>query len=58
MRAALPLVEVFLWPPYICHLVKIGMGEYFWQTWLRTGLAALPFAIGCCLTEQFWPLPT
>lgn len=49
------LVEVLLWPPYICRLVKIGMGEYFWQTWLRTGLAALPFAIGCCLTEQFWP---
>jgi O-antigen/teichoic acid export membrane protein len=48
-------VEVVLWPPYICHLVKVGMTEYFWQTWLRTGLAIVPFVAGCYATERFWP---
>jgi len=49
------IVEVLLWPPYVCHLVKISMGEYLWQTWIRTGLAVLPFTLGCYLAERFWP---
>jgi O-antigen/teichoic acid export membrane protein len=49
------IVEILLWPPYICHLVMISMREYFWQTWIRTGLAVLPFALACYLAERFWP---
>ena len=49
------IVEVLLWPPYVCHLVKISMREYLWQTWIRTGLAVLPFTLGCYLAERYWP---
>ncbi len=48
-------VELVLWPPYICRLLVISIREYLWQTWIRTGLAVLPFALGCCFTERFWP---
>jgi hypothetical protein len=30
------------------------MREYLWQTRIRTGLAVLPFAFGCYVTERFW----
>jgi len=50
------IIEVIYWPPYICHLVDIGLGTYVWQTWMRTGLAAFPYAIACYLIERFWPV--
>jgi O-antigen/teichoic acid export membrane protein len=49
------LVEVVLWPPYICHLVQINMRQYLWQTWGRTMLASVPYAAGCYLAERYWP---
>jgi len=48
-------VEVVLWPPYICKLVNIELWEYVWQTWIRTGIAILPFAAACYLAERYWP---
>ena len=48
-------VELLLWPPFICRLVMIPVGQYLWQTWGRTGLAVLPFTLGCYLSERFWP---
>ncbi|HLK33770.1 MAG TPA: hypothetical protein VKT29_11810, partial [Terriglobales bacterium] len=32
-----------------------SIARYFWQTWGRTGIAALPFAAGCYLAERWWP---
>ncbi len=49
------IIEMVYWPPYICHLVDIRLGTYVWQTWIRTGLAALPYAVGCYMVERFWP---
>ncbi|HEV2117522.1 MAG TPA: flippase [Terriglobales bacterium] len=47
-------VEVVLWPPYVCRLVQMPLRHYLWQTWLRTGLASLPFAAGCYLADRHW----
>jgi len=50
------IIEMVYWPPYICHLVDIGLGTYVWQTWMRTGLAAVPYAAACYVIERFWPV--
>jgi hypothetical protein len=28
---------------------------YLWQTWFRTGLGVIPFALACALSERLWP---
>lgn len=48
------LVEMVLWPPYICGLVEMPLRHYLWQTWIRTGLATVPFALGCYLADRHW----
>ena len=50
------IVELALWPPYICRLIGISLREYVWQTWGRTGAAVLPFVAACYLAERFWPV--
>jgi hypothetical protein len=25
-----------------------------WQTWIRTSLAAVPFAVACYLSDRYW----
>lgn len=49
------VIETLLWPPYICSLVKMRVGSYLWQTWGRTCLAAVPYALGCYMAERYWP---
>lgn len=49
------IVQLFLWPRYISALVGIRIRTYIWQTWCRTALAVIPFAIGCAVTERYWP---
>jgi O-antigen/teichoic acid export membrane protein len=51
------IIEVFLWPTYVCRLVALPVGTYLWQTWFRTGLAAVPFSLACAAAEQFWHAP-
>jgi O-antigen/teichoic acid export membrane protein len=49
------IIELLLWPRFICKLVEIPVRTYLWQTWFRTALGALPFAIACVLAERYWP---
>ncbi len=28
---------------------------YLWQTWFRTTLTVIPFALACAAAERFWP---
>jgi O-antigen/teichoic acid export membrane protein len=49
------LVELFLWPRFICKLVVIPVRTYLYQTWFRTGLGVVPFGLACVLAERFWP---
>jgi O-antigen/teichoic acid export membrane protein len=48
-------VELLLWPRFICSLVGIPVRTYLFQTWLRTALAVVPFALACWVAERFWP---
>ncbi len=49
------LIELILWPRFICKLVVIPVRTYLWQTWLRTSLAIVPFGVACALAERYWP---
>ena len=49
------IIELLLWPGYVSRLVDIPVRTYLWQTWARTGLAIVPFALGCVLAERYWP---
>ena len=48
------LCELILWPTYVCKLVAIPVTVYLWQTWFRTGIAIIPFALACIIIERFW----
>ena len=49
------LIELLLWPRFVSKLVEIPVRTYLWQTWARTGLAIVPFALGCAVAERYWP---
>ena len=49
------LIELFLWPRFICKLVVIPVRTYLWQTWFRTAIAVIPFGLACVLSERYWP---
>jgi O-antigen/teichoic acid export membrane protein len=48
------VIELLLWPSYICKLVQIPVRTYLWHAWIRTAVAVLPFALACALAEHFW----
>jgi len=50
------IIEVLLWPSYVCRLVVMPVRVYLWQTWFRTTLAMVPFALACALAERCWPV--
>ena len=49
------LIEVWLWPRFACRLVVMPVRVYLWQTWFRTTVAIVPFALACGLAERYWP---
>lgn len=49
------IIELLLWPSYVCRLVVMPVRTYLWQTWIRTGVGVVPFALACALAERFWP---
>jgi hypothetical protein len=49
------IIELLLWPRFICQLVEIPVRTYLWQTWFRTALGSVPFALACALSERYWP---
>ena len=46
-------VHLIFWPLYIRHVYGIGVLKYAFSTWIRPGLAALPFAF-CTYSVQKW----
>jgi O-antigen/teichoic acid export membrane protein len=49
------IMEMVLWPRYICGLLAIPVRTFLWQTWFRTALSVVPFALACAAAERFWP---
>ncbi len=47
-------VNLVLCPRYICRIVGLPQREFLLEGWLRPGLAALPFAAACYLTDRYW----
>jgi len=56
--SAIPSVfcELVLWPAYISKLLSIPLRTFLWQTWIRTGLTAVPFTVACVVAEHYWPV--
>lgn len=48
------VVHLVFWPRYICKLVDMPIHRYLYQSWIRPGLAVLPFAIACYVADRFW----
>lgn len=57
--SAIPSVfcELVLWPAYVSKLLSMSVRTYLWQTWVRTGIAAVPFAVACAIAERYWHVP-
>jgi O-antigen/teichoic acid export membrane protein len=49
------IIELLLWPSYICKLVQIPVRRYLWQAWVRVTFVVAPFAAACALAERYWP---
>jgi O-antigen/teichoic acid export membrane protein len=49
------LIQLLFWPPYISRVLDIAITEYLWQAWVRSLLAVIPFAVGCYLSDRYWP---
>jgi hypothetical protein len=49
------LVNLVLWPPYVCRLVGISTWTYVRQAWLRPLLPAIPFAVVTWYIERAYP---
>jgi O-antigen/teichoic acid export membrane protein len=47
-------VAVVLWPRYIAQVLKISLVGYLWQSWGRSLLASIPYALACYYTDRFW----
>ncbi|MGA8272533.1 MAG: flippase [Candidatus Sulfotelmatobacter sp.] len=50
------LVNLIFWPLYIRHVYGIGIPKYVFSTWIRPGLAALPFALCTYSVQKWWPV--
>jgi O-antigen/teichoic acid export membrane protein len=46
-------VQLLFWPRYICKLLEIPIRFYLWQSWIRPGLALIPFGVACYLSDRF-----
>lgn len=49
--------SLIFWPWYIHRTLKIHPLEYFVSSWLRPGIAILPFAFLTYALDQLWPAP-
>ncbi len=49
------VVQVTFWPWYIYRVYRIRPAVYASSTWIRPGIAALPFVLATCFVEKYWP---
>jgi len=47
------VVQLLFWPRYICKVLEIPVPHYLWQSWIRPGLAVVPFGVACYLSDRF-----
>jgi O-antigen/teichoic acid export membrane protein len=49
------IMEMVLWPSFICKLLAMPVRTYLWQAWVRSAAPVVPFAVACAAAERFWP---
>ncbi len=45
-------VQLLFWPRYICKLLEIPVRLYLWQSWIRPGMAVIPFGVACYFSDR------
>jgi O-antigen/teichoic acid export membrane protein len=50
------VIHLIFWPPYICKLVDMPVRRYIYQSWIRPGIAVVPFGVACYLADRYWPV--
>jgi O-antigen/teichoic acid export membrane protein len=60
LATALPnlATQLFFWPWYIRRVYRIQPITYALSTWIRPGLAAIPFALCSYAIQKWWPAPS
>jgi hypothetical protein len=48
------VVSLFLRPQYVARMLELPIGKLLWQGWIRTLIAALPYAVACYFSDRFW----
>jgi O-antigen/teichoic acid export membrane protein len=48
------VVHLRLWPNYVCDIVGVPLRQHVWQSWIRPGAAAVPFAAACYFLDHYW----
>jgi O-antigen/teichoic acid export membrane protein len=49
------VINILLWPRYICRLLEMPLGGYLWQSWGRSAIAVSGFAAACFWIDRSWP---
>jgi O-antigen/teichoic acid export membrane protein len=48
------IVQMILWPRYVCEVVQSSLRHYLWQSWIRPAVAAVPFGVACYFVHRNW----
>lgn len=48
------LVQAVLMPTYMSRAVEVPLHDYVLRAWLSPIVSALPFALACVLTDEYW----
>jgi len=47
--------HVLFGPRYICKTLDTPVRTFLLQSWLRSALAVVPFAVACSVADAYWP---
>lgn len=48
------VTHILFWPGYICKILHMPLRQYFWQSWIRTAIASLPYGFACYFADRLW----
>ena len=48
-------ISLCFWPLYVRQVLRVSIRTYIFSTWVRPGVAAVPFAMCTYAIEKWWP---
>jgi O-antigen/teichoic acid export membrane protein len=48
------LVCLLFWPVYLNRSLDVPLGKFCWNTWLRPGIALVPFGLASYVLDRWW----